>query len=169
MRDPNTERIESSRDTKQGLVIWRTLRDVLSEVRPPRTLRVSNTTEGLVIEMAKNTKQSAWGNIEFLDFRLDRSDERDFEKWAQENSSKWGDYVDDLLAEGYKISISPDMRNMCTIVTLTDRSEKGLNANTCFSSRAELWVDAMLLMLYKHFVVANGQQWPKDHTRANWG
>lgn len=125
-------------------------------------------TKGL-IAMANRNKPATWTQITFVDFSLDRSDEKAYNKWAIENEKRLGDMLDDVLADNYKISISPDFRNACTIITLTCKNPDSPNADCAFSTRAELWLDAMLMAMYKHFELAHGGEWPTDKGSRAWG
>lgn len=105
----------------------------------------------------------------FVHFKLESAQATEYDNWEKANNSRVASLVEDLLADNYKLSVSPDFENSCTIVTIICKSEDGPNANSCFSTRSETWEDALTLALYKHFEIAKGEDWPTDNISNSWG
>lgn len=125
-------------------------------------------TKGTLI-VGNSRRNNKMPQITFLDFQMDRADEKPYASWLKQNEGKIPDHMDDILADGYKVSISPDFTNACTIVTLTCRAPGNPNEDTAFSTRAELWYDALCMALFKHLVLSDDGVWPTDKSSRNWG
>jgi len=132
-------------------------------------LYLTTLRQGTSVTVARTKKANNWGNMTFVDFRLNLSDHAAYEDWYTQNSKKLDGMVDDLLADGYKLSISPDFDNQCTIVTIISKDPKSVNGEACFTTRSELWLDALSLALYKHYIVAEDTVWPTDKGNRSWG
>jgi len=122
----------------------------------------------VVAKGRNNTQQNSWG-VDFINFRIPYNAKEQYEQWAADNETEMQRLVSDLLNEGNKISVTPDFRNVCIILTVTCKDEDGVNGGLAFSSRAETWDEAIMMALYKHFVLAPKGEWPRETTSFDWG
>mgnify|MGYP005619574991 CR=1 FL=1 len=111
----------------------------------------------------------AFFKVEFIEFRLESSDEKAFTAWYKANSERMDELVADLLADNYKLGLSPDFENQCIIISLTCKAEKHPNSGKCFTSRSDTWEDALWLTLYKHYALSPDGVWPDRKSQRSWG
>lgn len=111
----------------------------------------------------KPVKQPAW-DITFLRWQMTTDQKNTWKKVQEKTPFAHVDMLDDLIGQGYKISVSFDEKNdtyNCTItcpktLNMTD------NAGYAFSTRAKTALEAMDMGLYKHYVLCDKQQWDTD-------
>lgn len=122
-----------------------------------------------VLEMKKSNRFKS--NIEFVTLKLTSQDKTKFDEWAKPNAGKIFKYLGELAEGGYKFSVSPDFNNACVIASLTGTDNSVDNGGLCMTSRAETIDEALLVMCYKHFVMANGGNWLDiaGQNSDNWG
>lgn len=115
--------------------------------------------------MARNMNTIEWVNI-----RLNRSDKKAFDTWAKDNLDDMFELEAHLLHAGYKIARSYDQSKDCVIVTITAKSDTPINALRGYTSRSNDLTEAVMMALYKHWVLANGSDWNKIATSDDsWG
>jgi len=115
-------------------------------------------------------RQRQFSDVEFVDLNL-TPDQRDrFGTWYADAQSEMGDYLLAVTTADYRIGLSYDAQNNTSIASLTGRKEASRNANRCLTARAPEPLEALALLLYKHFVVADQQEWASagDNGRK-WG
>jgi len=123
--------------------------------------------QGLI--MKKSTRFKS--NIEFVTLKLSTADRIKYDEWAQQAGSKIFKMLSELAEGGYKVSISPDFNNSCIIASITGTENCVHNVGLCMTSRADDVNDALLVMCYKHFVLANSADWldVAGKNEDNWG
>lgn len=114
-------------------------------------------------------KSQKFLDFEFVNYKLTKDDKKQFDKWASDNADKLIPLVTQLFEAGYKLSISPDLDNLCYIATITSTKHSAHNKMSAMTSRSDDWTEAVMIGLYKHFVVFDGADWPKDADRDSWG
>jgi hypothetical protein len=100
-----------------------------------------------------------WGG--YVDLRLDEDDKSQFVVWSNaERQSYWLDFVE-LLGKGFKFGLSYVVEDDCYIASFTAYGERliGLNDRYCLTARSPEWEEAVMLLIFKHLVMARG----------NWG
>lgn len=111
-----------------------------------------------------------WGG--FINLRLDDDEKTAFHHWREtEGSSTW-ELLQTVLDDGVKVSITQDAENQCHVVTLTGALvSTDKDHNYAVSSRAETWEEAVALMMYKHFALAQGDyaNYKPRTSRMSWG
>lgn len=95
-----------------------------------------------------------WGG--FLNARLDAEGKERFNDWFADVGSKVWQLLDDAVSEGLKYSLAYDAENEAYIATLTGRLCLSLKQRWAASARAGTWEEATALVLWKHFVLAEG-------------
>lgn len=122
------------------------------------------TLAGLIL-MAKNNY-----SIEFVSIRLNKSDKKSFQVWQKEHGEKLNQNLEELALTGYKVSISFDPERDTFITALTGKKTASHNVSKCFTSRSSDMAEALQLMCYKHFGLANAEDWDKISTEDDsWG
>lgn len=114
-------------------------------------------------------RQKFTGGAEFITFRLPRDEAENFDQWWAKSYDKFPAMLTDVINQGYKVSITPDFNNACVICSIVGKDPGNDNKGKCFTSRADEWSEALGLMLYKHLVIAGGEEWPEDAKGNNWG
>lgn len=111
-----------------------------------------------------------WGG--FLNARLDDDLKARFAAWFDDNGGKVWQLLDDAVSEGLKYSLAYDGENEAYIATLTGRLCLSLEQRWAASARAGTWEEATALVLWKHFVLAEGN-WdmfrPSKGDFMKWG
>lgn len=111
-----------------------------------------------------------WGG--FLNARMDDARKAQFDDWFTNYSSKVWSSLDDAVGEGLKFSLSYDAENEAYVATLTGRLCLSLDQRWAASARAGTWEEACALVLFKHYVLAEGN-WddfrPSKGDFLKWG
>jgi hypothetical protein len=100
-----------------------------------------------------------WGG--YVDLRLDDDDKQQFGVWSvSEHESFWLEFME-LLGKGFKFGLSYVAEDDCYLASFTAHGERliGLNDRYCLTARAPAWEQAVMLLIFKHLVMARG----------NWG
>ena len=87
----------------------------------------------------------------------------------KKNETKFSDFLQDCLDNGYKVSVAPDLENSCYICTLIGTKNSTHNTGVGLTSRSDSVIEAMYLTMYKHFVVFSGETWDTQTENKNWG
>jgi len=113
-----------------------------------------------------------WGG--FINVRISDEDKAAFDLWAAETeSTMWVDFQE-LVAKGFKFSLSYDGKGDFYLATFTaaGRALIGIDLRCCLTARAPEWEVAIHLLMFKHEVMARGD-WgtykPSDLRFANFG
>lgn len=111
-----------------------------------------------------------WGG--FLNARLDGEHKERFQDWFSSEGSRVWQALDDVLSEGVKVSLSFDAENSAYVAALTGRLCLSLKQRWVAQGRASTWEEAVAVVLYKHFVLAEGN-WdnfrPSKGDFMKWG
>lgn len=135
----------------------------------PMIVRLRHIPSTDSLEVTGIMKKATYNNLEFVTFKLQREEADLFEAWWDKEQQRVPDILQELINGGYKVSITPDFDNACTIVTLIGKDCITENKKRAYSSRADGWLEAFGLMAYKHFVLSSAQAWPESSTMSNWG
>lgn len=95
--------------------------------------------------------------------RLTSSDEKQFEKWLDEQKKLKTDPISELAAKGLKLSLTWVDSSNAFCASVTDRDHK-----KTLTSWSDSWLEAFWIALYKVNVVYGGEQW-YDRGAATWG
>lgn len=115
-------------------------------------------------------RKASLPEINFVGLTLSKKDRKGFVSWVEKDTAGLMSHIVTMATDGYKISQSYDLDNGCFIVAVTGGKNAAHNVSCCFTSRAGELEEALWLAVYKHFVVAGGEQWadPEDDRMA-WG
>lgn len=117
--------------------------------------------------MAKSSKFDS--GYEFINLRIDSETKADFDKWARQHAEDYSVTLFDLLAAGWKHSLSYDADNQCFIASMTCNAEGNKYYRKVFTGRADVPDEAILLVLYKVSVVAPKTDLTAVKSLNNWG
>lgn len=124
----------------------------------PRKAR-STSDIRLPAEKSANYNEMEWGG--FINVRLTDDDKTSFGKWSIEHElTFWSDFQD-YVSRGFKFGLSYNAEEDFYLATFTAGGKAliGIDARCCLTARAPAWEDAVMLLLFKHEVLAHG----------NWG
>lgn len=110
-----------------------------------------------------------FSDFQFCDIRLTKEDKKEFEQWATANAPDAFDLLDSLVNSGVKMSYSWSDANDCYTVSFTDLEEKSQNYQVVLVSRADNFQEALMIGLYKHYVVCDQGLWPVKSQESDWG
>jgi hypothetical protein len=124
-----------------------------------------------ILELTVKKSNRFKSNIEFVTLKLTSQDKTKFDDWATKEGGKIFKMLVEVNEGGYKVSISPDFQNSCVIASITGTDNSTHNVGLCMTSRAEDVQEALMVMCYKHFVMADGGDWldVAGKNEDNWG
>lgn len=125
--------------------------------------------EGEFLTMKQQRKQTQNYGVDFVTIELDDKQEKAFNAWVGEATPKLAELTQELVSSGHKLGVSWDGDNECFIVSVTCKDLAQDNANLCYTSRSDEWVEALLLAIYKWDVVSQRGTWKAKTQRKNWG
>lgn len=109
---------------------------------------------------ARKDKTTDW-QVTFSTLKLSAGDKKAFETWAKSNADDMFLILyPEVLQSGIKCSLSYDRDHDTFIFSMTDRDPGSENHNVCMVSRSNSHEEAMLIGLYKHFVLCDDCPWP---------
>jgi hypothetical protein len=94
----------------------------------------------------------------FIEIPLDSEAKKQFEVWLG-GPDDLLQAIEDAVGDGYKLSVSYDVRNSCFQAALTGVSETCPNRGYTTSGRASLASKAIAVVMFKHFGLAEGGLW----------
>jgi hypothetical protein len=122
--------------------------------------------------MAKKTSQSDlfkvdFGETYFTTIELAEADLTKYDAWYVENEADYPEYLNQLMAQGDKLSLAYDLYNDCITATLTIRNKKSAAHGAVISARSDNAYDALCLVVYKRMVLLDEEnpQTRKGNTR----
>lgn len=109
------------------------------------------------------------GEYRFIDRRLTAAEKGPFQAWAKEHQAEQLLLLGEVVASEHKASISFYGKGDCYIVSFTCNDERSPNWHMIMTSRSDDLDEALMLNLYKHFVLFEGRAWASEDLRDNWG
>jgi hypothetical protein len=89
----------------------------------------------------------------FIDVRLTPEQRAEFTDWCNADQLT---FLDDVLGDEIKVGLSYDPDNETYQANLTSVKHAGSGMRVILTARAGTWEKAILLALYKHFVLLEG-------------
>lgn len=119
----------------------------------------------------KPEKAQTFQQVTFVSAPLSRDQADEFKRWFAEAMADVDTWVAQALSEGYKMSLTDDRSNDCVIFTLTCKDERSPNFNHALSSRADNWLEAVMMGIYKTYNLypAKAGGWPKERSNFSYG
>jgi len=103
----------------------------------------------------------------YVNYTLSKS-ERDIAlEWGRSEAVSLWQKCDEIVAGGYKITLSEDKMNKCVTASLTAKGEEHENYGMTLSGKGASTEDALIMVAYKHLVALEGN-WEFDE-EANYG
>lgn len=103
--------------------------------------------------------------VQFIDVQLDEKGREKLKAWYASLTDQ-ETLVDELLSEGYKITMSWDTRNQCYSAFLVPSSEKSPNWGMILTARSGNWYRAVVALYYKHKLMLKGDWRPLKKKEA---
>ncbi len=101
---------------------------------------------------AAKSAEIQWGG--FIDVKLDADDKAAFRDFESSNF-QWT-YLEDVLADEIKLSLSYDGDNDTYLCSLTSIKHAGNNLRCVLTARADTWERAIMLAIFKHAALLEG-------------
>lgn len=113
---------------------------------------------GISQKLPTGKEKASW-NTTFVDIPLGATTEDAL--FAQfDNEGAVYDQATKLLEAGYRLGFSYNGQNDAFICSVTCKDEASPNANKTFTAFAGSWYEALMVALYKHYVISSGD-WSK--------
>ncbi len=119
---------------------------------------------------SKNGTRAAW-EVDFVHLDLDSKQLADAKTWDV-NCEQTFDTLSRASLDGCKLSIVHDLRNDCSIASLTTPKDDSGARQVCFSARGPDMVGAMRILAYKIVKILDGDVRsvkPTAEARSQWG
>lgn len=116
---------------------------------------------------AKAKKDTAWKGFANVAFNAEAR--AIYENWSL-SSEALTQRVEDLTAEGYRITLTYDKANQASQCSFTCQNERSANNGYTLTARGPSWWDALTVAIFKHDVLTGGE-WPLSEktTGDKWG
>lgn len=138
--------------------------------RKPKSTPATLPKNDDVKQVYKCDDNADW--LGFVNIRLDDDAKEAFDAWLHDNAAYVTGWLDDLLTSGMKASFTYDAGNSCYIASFTGALLSPLPQRCATTSRAGSLSEVIALMVYKHYVVAEGnygQFYANGRTTPTWG
>lgn len=147
----------------ESISLKTTLSSIISS-RAPLSFFDVYSLGGLVKVAAFNSK------MVFINVQLTADKKQAFLLWAENADQPLIDLLGDFGLNGYKLSASFDPERDCYIIAVIGTEKAVVNKSCCMTSRSSSLEEAMLMALYKHYVLAEQGDWSKIATaNDDWG
>lgn len=115
-------------------------------------------------------RKSNFKSIEFVRTQLGVNDKKTVDAWLEKNPLDIAEFIDYMIGDQYKVSVSLDDDHSAYIVSLIGKPDNLHNANLCMSSRGPDLYTAFGVTAYKHVVMFDQGSWGAgESSQDNWG
>jgi hypothetical protein len=118
-----------------------------------------------------NGKRPTNDFLGFIDIQLSEADKASLDRAHFESEDAFS-FIEEMLEDGYKISISSDPAHKSVIVTATGRNSDDPNYGYALSGRGADVVGGLASLAYKHITLCERGSWSNfaGHTEpSKWG
>jgi hypothetical protein len=125
------------------------------------------------LQMPKQLKQktTAEWNATFVRCELDKETKDKVKSWDPKFEATL-DAVDQMVTDGYKVSISYDKYHDCVGCFVTHPDPAHKNHGQCLTARGPNYLSALKVLVFKHFQILDGE-WgavvDQNGSRDEWG
>lgn len=116
-----------------------------------------------------NKQNNTFDASNFAQVTLSETDKDAFMLWAKERAPEFGELLEVVLGDSYRVSFKVDYHNSCTQCAFTQQDNKHNNSGVILISRADNPEEAFLLCCYKIFVMYPDSRLPTQGESNNWG
>jgi len=95
----------------------------------------------------------------FVDIRLTPDEKASLSAMGASDYPDIGAFIDDVLSDGYKFSVTRDEAHSCYISTITGKGQGCVNAGFSLSARGPSLDGSILTLYYKHVVICDRLIW----------
>lgn len=107
--------------------------------------------------------------VEFVPVRLNAEQKIAFVDFESKEGIDIGEMLTELILNGYKVSISYADKSQSFVASVTCRVDEAPNKGLCVTSHHETPYRALMVALYKHFVVLDKTPWKEYAEGDTWG
>jgi hypothetical protein len=122
-----------------------------------------------VKKQGKSSANNFSGDATFADVSLTQADKDAFSSWMDDASKDFELWLNQLIDDSYRITVKFDYNNNCYTSSATQQDQKHVNAGLIIMSRAGSPLEALLMAIYKIFVLFPGERLPTREETAGWG
>lgn len=119
--------------------------------------------------VSRSKKPAFADDYQFADVRLTKADKDAFDAWASQHGGDAFTFLDEVATSSIKASLSWSDSADCYMFSLTDNNPKSPNFHVVLTSRADNSYEAVLMGLYKHYVMLADGRWPVKSEESSWG
>ncbi len=123
----------------------------------------------LYLNSRAREKDMALQPVKFVPVRLDADQKETFKSWEVAEGIDVGEMLTNLILDGYKISVSYADKSGSFVASVTCRTDDPPNRGLCITSHHETPYKALMVALFKHFVVLAETPWKEYATGSDWG
>lgn len=120
-------------------------------------------------DKARSGADTAW--LGFVDITLTDADKASLSEGHFEDSDAF-DFMQELVDDGYKVTLSPDAAHSSCIATATGRLATNVNNGYSLSGRGPDVIGALAALAYKHINLCERGVWTNfsgSSTASKWG
>lgn len=117
----------------------------------------------------KTPKTQSGNSWTFSNVILSNEERVAFIKWSDERYDSILELLSETLNAGYKFSVKLNVDTDIHYATLSGNANTWENQKNSLTSRHPEFETAVLLTLYKHYVLCDGGQWREDEQPQEWG
>lgn len=116
-----------------------------------------------------NRKAASWNDgVSWVNYTLTVEHKKLLDEMIAKDANKLEAEMQTLAEEGYRWSINWDSYAGCWSCTMYNREANDKNAGKMMSSRSKSWYKALLMCLYKHVIVFQGEWMVDPDPERDW-
>lgn len=118
----------------------------------------------------KGRQNGAYANdYTFVDRRLHSGEKEAWLQWSQEKYKDAFLLLGDVASGQHKVTLTYQEQGDCFICSFTCNDEQSPNYHVILTSRSDVAEEAVLLNLYKFYVIYEDKAWTSEDHSNNWG
>lgn len=98
--------------------------------------------------------EAVWGG--YVNLRITQEERGDFDLFCNENADDLETALETAIVDGLKLGVTYDAENSAYIATFTGAGCVGDKARFVLVARGQSYQEAVALLVYKHFVLLDG-------------
>lgn len=110
-----------------------------------------------------------FSNIEFVNYTLTKEHEQPLHEFMQKKFNTAEKVIEEIVALNYTVKIGFYPDNEAYGVFLAPQKDNHTNKGKMMSSWSDDLIEALAMVLYKHIVIFDGQEWETNQNSGKWG